>query len=137
MNFSISGMEPGSDLTFILQDQDGNTVDGLGVQVGGAVVVQVDSQGNFNGNITIPPAADDAVYSLIVNGTRADGSDYARDIAVGVGSESIINAQTDDGDAPPESLAATGASSRTFALNGLLIVGVGIALVAFLSLIHI
>ncbi len=129
MNFAISGMEPLSDLTFVLRDDQGNALEGIEVRVQGAVVVKVDSQGNFNGDISIPSSADDAVYSLLVTGTRGDGSAYSREISVGVGSESTINAQTSDD--TPEALALTGVSSRTTALNGLLIVGVGVAIVAF------
>ena len=140
LNFAVAALEPNSELTFVLTASDGEVVDGLEVQ--GAVVVRTDAQGNFDGDIDLPGGLPDGVYTLTAEGTRANGSTYERVISFNIGSLNAVNpgasgdsAVTADSNAAtaesPNELALTGSSSRSRIVNGLLFVGVGVALVAF------
>ena len=122
VTFTHTGLEPNSEVTFVLESSDGDVVDGL--EVAGAVVVRADANGNYSGDITLPDGLADGVYNLEVSGTNANGSAYNRSFAISIGDGSV----TETG---ASALALTGVDSRRTAFNGMLIIGVGVVLVGF------
>ena len=133
IDFSVAGLEPGSEIGFKLFDSSGGDVDGLEVEVLGRIVVQADANGNFNGDIGLPPNLAPGIYTVEVDGTRAGGSDFATEVSFTVAGaaaaqagDDTTTASTGTGDGE---LAFTGASSSRTALNGALIVGAGLLLV--------
>lgn len=122
VTFTHTGLEPNSEVTFVLESSSGETVDGL--EVAGAVVVRADANGTYTGDITLPPGLADGVYTLEVSGTNADGSAYNRTFSISIGDGAVT--ETAAG-----ALALTGVDSRRVAFNGVLIIGVGVLLVGF------
>lgn len=122
INFVHKGLKPNSEITFTLQTSSGESVAGL--QVSGAVVVRADAQGNYEGDISLPATVADGVYSLTVAGTYAYGSAYNQTYSISTSNGAVTQAES-------TSLALTGVDSRRTAFNGVLIVAMGLALVAF------
>lgn len=122
INFVHKGLKANSEITFTLETSSGESVAGL--QVAGAVVVRADAQGNYDGDITLPANLADGVYTLTVAGTYADDSPYNQTYSISVSDGAATQAQS-------TSLALTGVDSRRAAFNGVLIVAMGLALVAF------
>ena len=122
LNFVHTGLEPLSDITFVLESSSGDVIDGL--QVGGAVVVRADAQGNYDGSIALPDGMADGVYTLTVTGTYDNGKAYNQTYTISVADGAVADARS-------TALALTGVDSRRTAFNGALIVAVGLALVVF------
>lgn len=136
--FTHTGLLPGSELTFFLEAPDGSVVDGI--EVLGSVVVRVDDTGTYEGEIIIPEGLDSGVFSLNVSGTLADNTAFSRSFAVATGAGAAETTTGSDSSsaadgtttaaAAPE-LAITGVSSSATAFGGVLIIGAGLALMAF------
>lgn len=122
LNYVHTGLLPNSELTFELQNADGQVQAGL--EVAGAVVVRADANGNYDGSITIPDGLPNGVYTLVVSGTLADTSAFSRDYVINVNNGAAAAVTS-------PALALTGSSSSRNALNGVLIIAVGAALVTF------
>lgn len=136
IEFSISGLEPNSEILFTLTGPDGADVDGLGVEVLGSVAVRAGVNGNFNGEVTLPPLTAEGVYTLAVQATRANGDPLSTSTSFFIGEDSVT--ETNDGATTGNisasndgtgALALTGQSSSRTALSGILIAGTGLVLV--------
>lgn len=123
--FTVEDLEPFSEITIVIEGPSG-PVDGL-VQVGGAVVVQADANGDFTGEFAIPGDVADGLYTITATGTSADGSAFVSTVSFTTTSNGGVVQENNASQAG--TLAFTGSSSRTAALNGVLIVAVGLALV--------
>jgi|GEM_PF-867436 len=133
VDFSVAGLAPNSEISFTLTDAAGNGVGDFEVEVLGTVVVRADGQGNFNGDITLPPGLEAGIFNVAVAGTRADGSPFSSQVSFTVDAAAaaapVQQAQNGADGSDGNALAFTGVSSGRTALNGALIVGVGVALV--------
>ncbi len=129
VNFAVTGLQPGSDLTFTLVDSNSVEVDGL--EVAGAVVLPVSGTGSFNDDIALPDNLPNGTYVLQVTGTNADTSDFYTEWSFVINA-ALAQDNSDTGDTQPASLALTGNDSGSLAFSGLLLVvlGVGIVTVA-------
>ena len=122
ITFTHTGLKPNSEVTFVLESSEGVAVPGL--EVAGAVVVRTDANGRYSGDVTFPEGIADGVYSLSISGTNADDTPFNKTYAVSVNGGAVSEASN-------SALALTGSDSRRSAFNGILIIAVGLALVAF------
>lgn len=123
VNFAVTGLLPGSDLTFTLLDASSSEVDGL--EVAGAIVLPVGPSGSFNGDIALPASLiEGASYTLSVSGTRADLTPFETDWSF------VASAAASQSDSDSDSLAFTGNESSSRAFSGVLLVVLGLGLVA-------
>ena len=141
----VTSLVPGSPITIESGRTDQGGFDSTAedpVIVAGQVQVRADGSGAFSGETTLP-GTEPGNYELRISGTLADGTPFLEVIPYVIsanGSASAPVAQTDTtttttipataaATTAPAELALTGSSSLLRALNGALIVAVGLALI--------
>lgn len=132
VDFSVNGLLPNSEITFTLLTTDGDVVADIDVvEVAGAFVLRTDAAGNFNGEVVLPDNIADGLYTLEVDGFNLDGSAFETSVVLSVGSVAATPAAgaTTGAAAASNELALTGSSSLSAAMNGVIIVLLGVVLV--------
>ena len=132
VDFSVNGLLPNSEITFTLLTTDGDVVADIDVvEVAGAFVLRTDAAGNFNGEVVLPDNIADGLYTLEVDGFSLDGSAFETSVVLSVGSVAATPAAgaTTGAAAASNELALTGSSSLSAAMNGVIIVLLGVVLV--------
>ena len=132
VDFSVNGLLPNSEITFTLLTTDGDVVADINVvEVAGAFVLRTDAAGNFNGEVVLPDNIADGLYTLEVDGFSLDGSAFETSVVLSVGSVAATPAAgaTTGAAAASNELALTGSSSLSAAMNGVIIVLLGVVLV--------
>ena len=132
VDFSVNGLLPNSEITFTLLTTDGDVVADIDVvEVAGAFVLRTDAAGNFNGEVVLPDNIADGLYTLEVDGFFLDGSAFETSVVLSVGSVAATPAAgaTTGAAAASNELALTGSSSLSAAMNGVIIVLLGVVLV--------
>ena len=132
VDFSVNGLLPNSEITFTLLTTDGDVVADIDVvEVAGAFVLRTDAAGNFNGEVVLPDNIADGLYTLEVDGFSLDGSAFETSVVLSIGSVAATPAAgaTTGAAAASNELALTGSSSLSAAMNGVIIVLLGVVLV--------
>lgn len=132
VDFSVNGLLPNSEITFTLLTTDGDVVADIDVvEVAGAFVLRTDAAGNFNGEVVLPDNIADGLYTLEVDGFFLDGSAFETSVVLSIGSVAATPAAgaTTGAAAASNELALTGSSSLSAAMNGVIIVLLGVVLV--------